>query len=202
MSDRSCLLVLDFQNDLVHPDGVFGHWGIPWRVQEGQVLERAAALIAAARAAGVPVVFTTYVIRPALAGRPVRSRFLQMIAESGGFLEGTWGVRVHDALAPAPGELVIQKWRPNPFFGTDLELALRTIGAETLILTGIVTEWVVEEAARYAVAAGFAVEVAADCCESARDHLRDHTLRRILPQLGEVTTSADLIARWASGDPA
>lgn len=193
----TCLLILDFQNDLVHPEGAFRHWGIPYRVAEGRVLERAAGLIAAARTAGVPVVYTTYVVRPELADVPAAGRFLRMIAESGGMVEGTWGGEVHAVVAPQPGELVVRKWRPNPFTGTDLELILRSLGAGTLVLAGIVTEWVVEEAARSAAAAGYDVIVAADCCESARDDFRDHALRRILPQLGRVETAAEIARRWA-----
>ncbi|HEX2171308.1 MAG TPA: cysteine hydrolase [Dehalococcoidia bacterium] len=197
MAASECLLILDFQNDLVHPEGAFRHWGIAYRVAEGRVLERTAALIAAARRAGVPVIYATYVVRPELADIPAKSKFFRLIAESGALREGSWGGEIHEALIPRPGDLVIRKWRPNPFLGTDLELVIRSGGAELLVLAGIVTEWVVEEAARYAAALGYEVTVAADCCESARDHLRDHALRRILPQLGRVIPAVDLIRRWA-----
>lgn len=193
----ACLLILDFQNDLVHPEGAFRHWGIPFRVAEGRVLEHTAGLIAAARAAGVPVVYTTYVVRPELVGSPSPSRFFRLIAESGAMREGTWGGEIHAAVAPRPGDVIVRKWRPNPFFGTDLELVIRSIGAATLVLAGIVTEWVVEEAARHAAAAGYEVVIAADCCESARDDLRDHALGRILPRLGRVETAAVITRRWA-----
>lgn len=189
---------MDFQNDLVHPEGAFRHWGIPYRVAERRVIERTAELVTAARESAVPVVFTTYVVRPELPERG-QVRFYRLIHESGALRAGTWGGQIHAALTPESGEIVVAKWRPNPFWQTELDVVLRAWAVETLVLTGIVTEWVVEEAARHAAAAGFGVSVAADCCESARDDFRDHALRRILPQIATVTTSADVIEEWRSG---
>lgn len=189
------LLVMDFQNDLVHPEGAFRHWGIPYRVAEAGVIPRLVELREAARSAQVPVVYTAYVVREATARTPPPSPFFDQISAAGAMREGTWGGRIHDDLAPADNEIVIAKWRPNPFLGTELETVLRGLGARTLILTGIVTEWVVEEAARHGAAVGYRIVVAADCCESARDHFRDHSLRRILPQLGEVLASRAIAER-------
>lgn len=193
---RAALLVLDFQNDLVHPDGAFRHWGIPYRVAENGVLARCVQLIAAARQGRVPVIFMRYIVRPWAEAPAVENRFYRMIRGSGGFRWGTWGVEIHADLASAATDIIVDKWRPNPFQGTDLEIVLHALGARTLVLAGIVTEWVVEEAARQATALGYHVIVAADCCESARDDLRDHSLRRILPQIAEVRDARVIGARW------
>ena len=55
-------------------------------------------------------------------------------------LRGTEGAEVVDDLKPEPTDIILPKRRFSAFFKTDLDLTLRTLGVDTIIVTGITTE--------------------------------------------------------------
>ena len=69
----------------------------------------------------------------------------------------------------------------NPEFKKELE------GFETLILTGVATNFVVEATARTAVDSGYEVIIAEDCCASVNKDLHDFTIKNILPNLAIIS---------------
>src|SRR6266478_8319163 len=68
---------------------------------------------------------------------------------------GAENAKIHPAVAPLAGEIVVTKHRVSAFAGTDLDLMLRANGIETLILTGIVTSGVVLSTLRHAADADY-----------------------------------------------
>ena len=62
------------------------------------------------------------------------------IASRAALVDGTPGVEIYPALAPAHGEHVIKKHRYSGFFGTDLDIILREWGVDTVIISGTTTE--------------------------------------------------------------
>jgi maleamate amidohydrolase len=91
-----------------------------------RAIEPTRALLAAARKAGLPVIYTT---RHADTGG-VHSTHRRIGAET----EDLY--RIKEELAPASGELVIYKERASGFFGTPLITHLRKVGADSLIIFG------------------------------------------------------------------
>jgi nicotinamidase-related amidase len=77
---------------------------------------------------------------------------------------GTEGFEIHPDVAPADGETVIAKESPNAFLDTPLEERLRSIGAEELVVCGMMTSMCVDATARAASDLGFAVTVLEDAC--------------------------------------
>jgi nicotinamidase-related amidase len=77
---------------------------------------------------------------------------------------GTDGVEIHPELAPAEGEPVIQKANPNGFLDTDLEQRLRELGAEQLVVVGMMSSMCVDATVRAAVDLGFDTTVVHDGC--------------------------------------
>jgi nicotinamidase-related amidase len=92
------------------------------------------ALLDASRAAGIPIFFTQGLVDPSLfdvglwKGAAHKSGKTQ--------IAGSRGAEIVEELAPQPGEQVIQKRRPSGFFGTSLDLLLRSHGVDTILLTG------------------------------------------------------------------
>jgi len=102
----------------------------------GDALASALRLQAAARAAGVPVIYTNVVYnRTALNG----GRFYQKSMTLHNFVEGNPMSAWPEGLTPAEDELVISKQYPSAFFGTSLASTLTTLGVDTLIHTGVST---------------------------------------------------------------
>jgi nicotinamidase-related amidase len=77
---------------------------------------------------------------------------------------GTDGIEIHDAVAPADGEPVIEKTEPNGFLGTRLEEHLRDGGVDELVVAGMMSSMCVDATVRAAVDLGFATTVVHDAC--------------------------------------
>ncbi|HET7866090.1 MAG TPA: cysteine hydrolase family protein [Burkholderiaceae bacterium] len=136
--NQTALLVIDLQRGafdgariapIAHADTLIGH---------------AATLVAAARGAGVPVVF------------------IQHGEDEGPFETRTPHWELHEALAPQPGEGRVHKRQSSAFDGTGLAGQLQALGARDLILCGLQSEFCVSNTARSALAQGFAVTVVQD----------------------------------------
>jgi nicotinamidase-related amidase len=77
---------------------------------------------------------------------------------------GTEGVEIHPLVAPADGEPVIDKANPNGFLDTDLEERLRALGADELVVVGMMSSMCVDATVRAAVDLGLETTVVHDGC--------------------------------------
>jgi nicotinamidase-related amidase len=189
----TALVLCDFDNDVVHPDGKFAAWGLPAEVVRRNVIPNCKKLLAAARKARIPVIHVTGVTRPGLAGSPRNAEVWRALAALGALLEGTWGAELHDELKPVAGEMVVVKRRVSAFYHSDLQLVLADVGARTLILCGVTTNYVVEGTARDAADAGFTVIIAEDCCSSVSEDVHRASLAA-LSMLTTITSAAEIEA--------
>ncbi len=118
-----------------------------------KAIEPTRALLAAARKAGLPVIYTT---RHADTDG-VRSTNRRMGKEA----EELYHIK--EELTPLPGELVIYKERASGFFGTPLIAHLRKIGADSLIILGESTSGCVRASTVDAYSYGFHTVVVEEC---------------------------------------
>lgn len=191
MSDprTTALLLLDLQNEMVDPKGKVGGGGLATVVAERNVVENAAAALAAARKRGNPVVHVRLGFRADyLDALSVAPRIDKLKANNVAVL-GTWGTDFPEALAPADGELVVTKQCVNPFFGTNLMNWLAQSGVRHVVLGGVVTNLVVESTARAADDAGFAVTVLEDCCAAPNPDWHKFAIENTLPLFGSISSS-------------
>ncbi len=77
---------------------------------------------------------------------------------------GTPGVEIHESVAPAAGEPVVQKAHPNAFLETSLERDLRAGGVDHVVVCGMMTSMCVDATVRAAVDLGFRATVVQDAC--------------------------------------
>lgn len=171
---RTALLLIDMQRDFIEPDGVFGSLGIDLSMYADS-RPRLAALLAAARRDGVLVV---HIQNTALPGRmsdsPAQIRFNLKMHEAARrdgpplryTLPGTVGHRFAGEFEPRADELVVRKYRSSGFWGTNLQMLLRSNGIETVVIGGCTTEGCVESTARDAMFNDYYVVVADDCVAS------------------------------------
>jgi nicotinamidase-related amidase len=99
------------------------------------VVEANARLLAAFRAKGLPVFFTTVVYHNDQQASVFRNRIQALNCLTP---ESEW-VKVDPALTPLEGEALIEKQWASSFFGTDLDVQLRAAGADSLVVTGLTT---------------------------------------------------------------
>lgn len=163
----TAVLVIDMQNGFVHPEGSVPTADRPLPNVDKVIAENA-AMIAAAREAGLPIIYTRHVWRDGLLDAPpeVAAMFRP---EDKPLVRGTWDADVCDELTPEPGDVIIDKNRFDAFLYTDLEVILRAMGVRRLLVSGVVTSICVESTVRSAQQRDFAVTVAADCTSAPED---------------------------------
>ena len=190
---RAALLLLDYQNYNVHPDGYWAR-AIPGSAERAApAVVRTAEVLAAARHAAITVIHVQNAWRE---GHPEVNPYTPWQAEAkaaGRSTEGTWGIDFVEALAPLEGELVVRKRAVSGFAGTELERLLHVHDLSTLVIAGIITNFAAEGTARDASDRGFRTIVLADCCESINDEMHLFSVTQILPVIAEVASAADFI---------
>ena len=200
----AALLLIDFQRDFLEPGGFGALLGNDVSTL-ARTVEPAAAVLAAARAAGMLVVHTREGHRPDLSDCPpaklARGRLDVGIGGGGPngrvLVRGEPGHQIVDALAPVPGEVVVDKPGKGAFHATDLEAILRNRAITALIVTGVTTEVCVHTTVREANDRGFECLVLSDCVGSYFPEFHDVGLRMIAAQggiFGWVAGSEDLLS--------
>jgi ureidoacrylate peracid hydrolase len=184
---RAALVVIDVQNDFTDPASF---------PRAEAILPMLQRLLAVARAAGVPVIYTQSVSTPATEGPVWRSRFARRPRGLPFCREGTPGADFHSAVTPQPGDIVVVKHRYSAFHGTDFELILRSQAIDSLVFTGITTNGCVESSVRDAFQRELWTTTVADCTAAASDDLHEGALRSIAWNFGRVVSSADVLALW------
>ncbi len=133
------------------------------------VLDAWVRMIAAARAAGVPVIYTTPVSRAD--GADVVMLPTDLSAETGvpplaNGIEGTEGAGFPDEIAQRPEDYVFLKRRPSAFYGTGVAELLHMLRRDIIIIGGGATNRGVETSVREAFNMDFACVVVRECCWS------------------------------------
>jgi nicotinamidase-related amidase len=173
----TALLLLDLQRDFMDASGVYARHGLP--------VDRLRAIIApvtrvaeASRAAHVPIFASRFTVFTSPGGEPLG---LDHIVKARPFLRNE-GFRIGD-----PGrELIPELPRPDyeldkprfsAFHGTPLEVLLRSLDVDTVVLAGIVTHGGVEGTARDAMIRDFSVVILENCVAAFDEDLHLASLR-------------------------
>ena len=163
---------------------------------QDEFLARAAGVLRAARAAGLPVIHVQVGFRPGLPEVGSGNKLFAAIKSSPQhqqFFQGPSGA-IHPALGPEPDDIVVTKHRVSAFAGTDLGMILRAREVLTVVLFGIATSGVVLSTLLEACDADYRVVVLADCCADRDDELHKVLVDRFFPTRGEVVAAQDFVA--------
>ncbi|MDE3237749.1 MAG: cysteine hydrolase [Paracoccaceae bacterium] len=194
---RTALLIVDLQNDFLHPDGAYG--------RGGQASAAIAALPArvrpvadALRARGGWIVSTQFTLVPGKGGEPMISPHLKRLRpflRKGDFQPGAWGHQLVEVLQPA--DLSVEKVAYSAFYQTRLEWLLRKAGIDTVILCGIVTNGGVASTLRDAHVRDLHTILLTDGCAAFSEAVHETTIAS-LSTITETETCAGMAARLAS----
>lgn len=198
--DDTALLVVDMQNGFCHDDGAINRMGLP-AARLRDAIEPCARLVAAARGARVPVLFTRYVYRPDYAdGGLLVNELMPDLKTHEALRAGSWDAQVIDALAPEAGEPVIDKNRPSAFFGTDLDATLKTLGARNLVVCGVTTNCCVETTVRDASQRDIRTFVVRDAVAEYDDDRHAVALKSMALLFAYVVGLDDVLAGWSAAE--
>jgi nicotinamidase-related amidase len=144
---KSALIIVDMQNDFVHPDGDFARRArehpamaidMPFLMGTIPYIKR---LADAYRVAGRPVIYLAHVVKPDYSDAqfPYWRLDLPRTGNRTFIVEGTWGAQIVDELKPHDGEHLIVKKGFGGFSNTPLDTILRNMGVTTCVVSGVTT---------------------------------------------------------------
>lgn len=186
---KTALLLIDLQNEVLHPNGQLRE-DLPAVADD--LIDAVGKLVAWARERRLPVIWVKNAFRPGLVDAARRVREGTAVT-AGRFVDGSWGAEILDGLGRLPDDPVITKKRSSAFFGTDLDLVLRGLGVERLIVGGTSTNWAVESTVRDGDSRDYEMVVVR---EATGARIRDHhepSLRSMASRYAEVRSLGEVL---------
>lgn len=177
--EKTALLIIDMQYLDAHRDygmgadakreGVEDKYEYYFRQVENVVIPNTKRLLDVCRQAGVQVVY------PRIASLvkdcrevSIEHKRIKLLAPA-----GSRESEILDEIKPLENEIVISKGASGVFNATAIDQILRNLGVDTLIVTGVVTNYCVETAVRDAGDRGYNVVLVSDACAAmSEEHQR------------------------------
>ena len=153
-------------------------------------------VLAAARAKGLPIIYTTGDKRPDLEKRGAKAMkkvAVAMTSPSARNLRD--GNEIVDEIAPEADDIVLRKTKPSAFFGTPLLSQLVALRVDSLFITGGATSGCVRASAVDAFSNNYPATLIADCCFDRFEASHVMSLFDLGAKYAEIANSADAIAR-------
>lgn len=171
--EKTALVVIDMQRDFIEPGGFGATLGNDVTLLQA-IIPATARLIESFRRAGLPVIHTRECHAPDLSDCPpakrARGKPSLRIGDPGPMgrilIAGEDGADIVAALAPLPGEPVIDKPGKGAFYATHLGEILQEKGISQLVFAGVTTEVCVQTTMREANDRGYECLLATDATES------------------------------------
>ncbi len=186
---QAALVILDMQK---------GSWPAKAGPAGGaEILPELMALIQGARSVRLPVIFVrnTHSEWTTIRSRKEQTEHIGVDYRTR-YWEGTPGNDFLDGLEPQSQDLILIKHSYSPYAHGPMDLALRSRGIRTLLLTGGSTLGAVETAAKDSMVRGYNVVMIEDCVHPRSGPVYDVVVDYINRHLGITATSSDVIACW------
>jgi gluconolactonase len=190
--NKSDLIIQDLQNDVIIEGGAFAESGAPAHASSQNVVENVKRLAEAARQAGMPVIHVHYIVEEGAPGLRQNAPLFQGVKGANALVRGTWGAAAADGLEPQKGDHVVEKMRMNAFYNTRLDILLRGLGADAIVITGAWTNMSIEHTARHGADAGYEVVVASDGTSTVNDEWQNAALNYALTNVAKVASCDEI----------
>lgn len=193
----TALLTVECQNGVVGEESALPE--LAEEARDSGMLERVAALVDAARGAGVQVLHAVAERRPDGLGANTNARLFRAAGRLPvRQLTGSRAVEVAAPIVVAEQDLVVRRLHGlSPMAGTDLDALLRNLGIRTLVVTGVSSNIAVPNTVFDAVNLGYQVVVPADAIAGVPASCTAEVIRNSLALVASVTTTEELLMRWA-----
>jgi len=208
--DTSALIIVDMQNDFVHPEGGFAHRapeapkkGIDMPLLMGTI-PAVQRLADAFRTAGRPVVSLAHMVKPDYSDAqfPYGRLGLQPGAARPFIVEGTWGAQILDALQPRAGEHPVIRKGFGGFANTPLDTILRTMGVTTCVVASVTTCVCVSTTVRRGVEHNYRMILVKDAVAEINRATHEAEFQTMARLFADVHTTDEVVAMLASATTA
>ncbi|MFF2193971.1 cysteine hydrolase [Streptomyces sp. NPDC058157] len=193
----TALLTVECQNGVVGEESALPE--LAKEARDSGMLDRVAALVAAARGAGVQVVHAVAERRPDGLGANANARLFRAAGRLPvRQLTGSRAVEVAAPITVEARDLVVRRLHGlSPMAGTDLDALLRNLGVRTLVVTGVSSNIAVPNTVFDAVNLGYEVVVPADAIAGVPASCTAEVIRNSLVLVATITTADELLSQWA-----
>ncbi|MFD8890626.1 cysteine hydrolase [Streptomyces sp. NPDC059566] len=193
----TALLTVECQNGVVGEESALPE--LAKEARDSGMLARVAALVDAARGAGVQVLHAVAERRPDGRGANANARLFRAAERLPvRQLSGSPAVEVAAPIAVAEQDLVVRRLHGlSPMAGTDLDALLRNLGIRTLVVTGVSSNIAIPNTVFDAVNLGYRVVVPADAIAGVPASCTAEVIRNSLALVASVTTAEELLMQWA-----
>lgn len=175
---KKALIVVDVLHDFVR--------GAIASPTAEKIIEPLQNLLAAARAKGLPVIYPCDAHRQGLDGE------FKLWPEHA--IAGTPGAAIIPELAPRPGDHIVPKRRYSGFFQTDLDLLLRELKVDSLIICGLYLTLCVQHTVCDAYNLAYPIEIPTDCVAAFAPEDYEPSLQYVQAVYGaELKTSGEIM---------
>jgi ureidoacrylate peracid hydrolase len=196
---NTALLLVDLQNDFLHPKGAYGRAGLS-NLDIGALPARLKPLADRFRAQGGMVIATLFTLVPGRGQEPIISPHLKELRPflvKGDFAPGSWGQALVDELAPA--DSTIEKIAYSAFYMSRLEYVLRKSGIQRIVAGGIVTNGGVASTVREAHVRDFEITVLSDGSAAFSRDLHNVSIDALKP-VARIATVAEILDEYAKAE--
>jgi len=197
MKSESILLITSAQNDLLSPTG--GAWNmVRETVEKNDVPFKLNGLASAARAAGIPVVYSPLELDyPAMTGFKPLSAIQQVILQNKLLAKGTHGSEFPANLNVQPEDFVLRPRQGfSSFWAKTIQPDLERLGARTIYIAGMLAEACVEAHTRDAVENSYRPIVISDAIGATSPALLEASLRTLTLHAAALLSTEQAVARW------
>ncbi|MEU6299867.1 cysteine hydrolase [Streptomyces erythrochromogenes] len=193
----TALLTVECQNGVVGEGSALPE--LAKEARDSGMLERVAALVDAARGAGVQVLHAVAERRPDGLGANTNARLFRAAGRLPvRQLTGSRAVEVAAPITVAERDLVVRRLHGlSPMAGTDLDALLRNLGIRTLVVTGVSSNIAIPNTVFDAVNLGYRVVVPADAIAGVPASCTAEVIRNSLALVAAITTAEALLDAWA-----
>lgn len=185
---KTALLVIDFINDIVHPQGKIA--AAAEFVATQHVIEAANKAIAIARKKNDLILFVKVGFSANYIECPDTSPIFTKAKEIQALQLESWGAEFHEKLNITLEDKVIIKHRVSAFYATTLDAILSAKNITRLLITGVSTNMTVAGTSRDAHDRDYPVTILHDACGTTNAEIQKNTLE-LLSKIAEIKTVSD-----------
>ncbi len=190
---RTALIIVDMLDEFVKPN-----WSPYWVPDATEQIPKIQELIATCRKAEVPIIFTAYQFHEGGIDVPRGAKYIPIYRMDLELLGQIFTKpSVYGEIAPQPSDLVLMKPTYDAFCGTKLDLVLKNMNVENVIICGTMTNYCCGTTARAAFMQGYNVVFGSDINSSDDPALHEAELKTLRRGFAKILTCDEIIAQLA-----